>query len=152
MKIYPSLLLSVLLATFSMVIFAQDVIKVSPGRYDIISTIVLPNLDENLTNSKTRDIVCLKSFKPTHFFPILSHPSFTQCELIDQKSNPSEGKQYRLKCHNSQAASGGAVISISADRITAQINIKMGAKNMTMTQNVNALKISRCERLPSEEM
>ena len=141
------------LSAFSCIaIQAEDEITVTPGSYDVTSTIVLPNLDENLTNSKTRDIVCLKSFKPEKLFPVLSHPSFTRCRLINQTSNITGKKQYRLKCSNSQAATGSARIIISPDRITAQLKIKMGAKNMTMTQNVSAVKISRCERLPSEEM
>lgn len=118
---------------------AGPIITIPKGNYQVITKTLLPHLEENLRNAITRETRCLNQQDLSSLFPILKHPSFHECGLRKL------GDLYSLVCKNNDAASGNAKVSIEPNRFQAQLNIKMGAKNMTMTQRTNGVKLSDCE-------
>ncbi len=108
----------------------------------MISKTLLPHLEENLSNTIKKEIRCLGHVEINTLFPILEHSSFNQCDLFQLKT---EMNSYELRCENTGAASGNAVMLIDENQFLARLNIKMGAKNMTMTQRVEAKKLSDCD-------
>jgi hypothetical protein len=130
-------------------VYAQVEIEVPPGEYELITNIVLPNLPDYLTRSTIRKVRCLQRLPASDLFTILEHPSFSGCsfassEAKQQISDHATSYAYRLTCENRDAATGTAIISVDQSRLFAKLNIKMGAKNMTMTQFLKAKRIGPC--------
>ena len=130
---------------------AQSDIVIPAGEYELIANVVLPNLQDHLTGSETRQKRCLHQQPASDLFPLLKHPSFTGCTLKNgtskkQANNNIKNYNFQLICINNDAATGTASILVEQGQFSAQLNVKMGAKNMTMTQNLVAKKISGCEQ------
>ena len=122
-------------------VHADTYISVPKAQYEIIAKTLLPHLEENLRNTITKEKRCLDEIEINTLFPILMHPSFNQCGL---STLINADNIYELGCENSDAASGRAILEIENDRFSANLKIKMGAKNMTMTQTVIATKVNDC--------
>jgi len=96
----------------------------------------MPHLEENLRYATTREQRCLQPDDLDSLFPILRHPSLEGCHLNDR---------YRLVCANPQVASGAARLDAAGERIAGTLDIKMGGKNMTFSQRVEAVRQRDCE-------
>ena len=96
----------------------------------------MPHLEENLRYATTREQRCLRLDDPASLFPILRHPSLEGCRLDDRD---------RLVCASPQVASGAASIETAGERITGTLQIKMGGKNMTFYQRVEAVRLNDCK-------
>ena len=149
-------------------VHADSDVLLTQGAYEIHATVLLPHLREALANTKTIETRCLKQQSATEVFPILKHPSFTDCLLkkgllkkgslerdslekeilkegfIKESELNNDSALYHLQCQNADAATGQAYFTIEDNQFSARLEIKMGAKNMTMTQYVQAKKIGEC--------
>lgn len=117
----------------------------SPGRYEITARTVMPHLEENLRYATTRELRCLRSDEPSALFPILRHPSLAGCTLGDPSRRGSTVR-YSLACASPQVATGSARLDEAPQRITGTLQIKMGGKNMSFAQRIEALRQGECER------
>lgn len=125
-RIAASLLLSVCAASYAG----------ESGLYDITTQTVMPNLEENLRYATTREQRCLQLDDLNSLFPILRHPSLEGCHLDDR---------HRLVCANPQVASGTARLDAAGERIAGILEIKMGGKNMTFSQRIDAVRQRDCD-------
>ena len=96
----------------------------------------MPHLEENLRYATTREQRCLQLDDLDSLFPILRHPALEGCHLNDR---------YRLVCANPQVASGTARLDAAGGRIAGILDVKMGGKNMTFSQRVEAVRQRDCE-------
>ena len=96
----------------------------------------MPNLEENLRYAATREQRCVNLDDFDSLFPILRHPSLEGCH-VDER--------HRLVCADPQIASGSARLDAVGERIAGVLEIKMGGKNMTFSQRIDALRRSDCE-------
>ena len=96
----------------------------------------MPNLEENLRYATTREQRCVNLTDVDSFFPILRHPSLEGCHLDDR---------YRLVCTNPQIATGTARLDTVGERIAGILEIKMGGKNMTFSQRIEAVRQRDCD-------
>jgi hypothetical protein len=113
---------------------------VEPGRYEIVARTEMPHLEESLRYATTRERRCLKSDEPAAaMFPILQHPSLEGCTLAGERP------RYRLVCATPQVATGSARLDEGPGRIAGVLEIKMGGKNMTFAQRVEAVRQGECE-------
>ena len=96
----------------------------------------MPNLEENLRYATTREQRCVNLDDLDSWFPILRHPSLEGCHLNDR---------YRLVCANPQVASGAARLDAAGERIAGTLEVKMGGKNMTFHQRIEAVRLRDCE-------
>jgi hypothetical protein len=129
-------------ALLSSTVWASDE-TVRPGTYDITAQTVMPHLEENLRYATTRERRCLRSQDLPSVFPILRHQSFEGCELGDA-SRHGDTIRYLLVCKNPQVATGTARLDAGPGRITGLLEIKMGGKNMTFSQRVEAARQGEC--------
>jgi len=125
---------------------ASDV-TVQPGIYEIVARIVMPHLEENLRYTATRERRCLQADDLSSLFPVLQHPAFSGCKLRDE-GRLGDAVRYLLVCQSPHVATGTAQFQISPIRITGVLDIKMGGKNMTFAQHIEATRQSGCELLP----
>ena len=130
-------------------VYPQEKIAIPNGEYEIVANVVLPNLQDSLTKTTARQILCRQQHPANAFFPLLKHPSFTGCSLskgvVKQQSNTGMTQHsFQLNCENKDAATGTATFEIKHNQFSARLKIKMGAKNMTMTQHLKAHKVAPC--------
>ena len=120
---------------------ALESISIPIGQYETTARILLPHLEQNLKNTTVKQVRCLDELEIGTLFPILQYPTFNGCKLLFIENQENV---FDLSCDNDHAASGLATFAIGPDRFSADLNIKMGAKNMTLMQRITASKISDC--------
>jgi hypothetical protein len=131
------------LAALSLSGTAATTVAVPAGEYDLTTQTVLPHLEEALRYATTRARQCLHEADATSIFPLLRHQAFTGCALVP-RAQASDGLHFTLHCANPEAASGSAVFEIDAGRISALLDLKMGGKNMTLSQRITGPRVGPC--------
>ncbi len=118
-------------------------VVVSPGEYDLTAQTVLPHLEEALRCATTRTRRCLGEPDATSLFPLLKHQAFSGCILVPS-SEASDGLRFALQCKNPEAASGSAVFEVGTSYVSAVLELKMGGKNMTLSQRLSGPRVGPC--------
>ena len=111
------------------------------GLYEITSRLELPHLERWAIDKKTR--LCLAPFASGPL-PVLSDNNpFRHCPAT---AFVLEGGklEYDIACPGRAAARAHAVYEITADRFRGRIAIVLGAKNMTMTEVQEAIRLGEC--------
>lgn len=134
-----------LLATASLPAAAAAPVALAPGEYELTTETVLPHLEEALRYATTRTRQCLQAPEATDLFPLLRHQAFTGCTLASD-AKAGDGLHYSLQCRNPEAASGSAVFELDGSRISAVLELKMGGKNMTLSQRLHGPRLGPCPR------
>ncbi|GAB3656600.1 DUF3617 domain-containing protein [Ramlibacter alkalitolerans] len=119
-------------------------VAVPSGEYELTTETVLPHLEEALRYATTRTRQCLQEPDASDMFPLLRHQAFTGCGLVPV-AQESDGLRFRLQCANPEAASGSAVFRVDASDVAAVLEIKMGGKNMTLSQRLHGRRVGPCE-------
>ena len=137
MRMHP---LAMLLAATSV---AATPVPLPPGEYDLTAQTVLPHLEEALRYATTRTRQCLRAPDATEMFPLLRHQAFTGCRLVPD-ARADDGLHFVLRCLNPDAASGSAVFRVDAGQLSALLELKMGGKNMTLSQRLHGPRTGPC--------
>jgi hypothetical protein len=132
-----------LLAAASLSGHAATPVAVPAGEYELTTETVLPHLEEALRYATTRTRQCLQEPDATGLFPLLRHPAFAGCSLVP-RAQARDGLQFTLQCLNPEAASGSAVFEFSANHVSAVLDLKMGGKNMTLSQRLHGPRVGPC--------
>jgi hypothetical protein len=140
----PARLLAGLLTAASLAAAAAPPLAIPPGEYDLTTETVLPHLEEALRYATTRARQCLRAADATAVFPLLQHPAFSGCRLVPDAQAGDDGLHFTLQCANPQAASGTAVFAVDASRVSAVLALKMGGKNMTLSQRLHGPRLGAC--------
>src|SRR5689334_9716596 len=119
------------------------VVAVTPGEYDLTIETLLPHLEEALRYATTRTHQCLREPDATSVFPLLRHQAFAGCSLVPD-TDASDGVHFALQCKNSQAASGTAAFEVDLGYVSGVLDVKMGGKNMTVSQRLYGPRVGSC--------
>ncbi|HET9204635.1 MAG TPA: hypothetical protein VFO28_00245 [Burkholderiaceae bacterium] len=122
-------------------------VSIPPAEYDMTAQTVLPHLEEALRYATTRTRECLREPDATRLFPLLLHPAFAGCHLVPAEG-PGDESRFVLRCANPEAASGTAVFDVGAHNWSAVLDLKMGAKNMTLSQRLTGTRVGLCRAMP----
>jgi hypothetical protein len=114
------------------------------GRYEIVAETVMPHLEENLRYATSRERRCLAAHELSSIFPILRHDSLAGCRLADERRYAGS-ITYLLVCASREVASGKAWLDVSERRVLGTLEVKMGGKNMTFAQRIEALHQGECD-------
>jgi hypothetical protein len=120
-----------------------SMISVEPGLYELTAETVLPHLEENLRYATTHSRQCLGTQEASALFPILRHEAFAGCTLVHASSSETEA-HFSLRCDNPQAATGAAEFALQSGGFQAVLYLKMGGKNMTLSQRLSAPRLGAC--------
>lgn len=115
-------------------------VALAPGEYELTTQTVLPHLEEALRYATTRTRQCLREPDASGMFPLLRHPAFAGCRLASR----ADGLHFDLQCSNPEAASGSAVFAFDANQLSAVLDLKMGGKNMTLSQRLSGPRLGPC--------
>jgi hypothetical protein len=118
-------------------------LAVPAGEYDLTAQTVLPHLEEALRYANTRARQCLREADATDVFPLLRHPAFAGCKLVPD-APASDGLHFSLHCANPEAARGLAVFAVRGSALSAVLELKMGGKNMTVSQRLSGPRVGPC--------
>ena len=121
-----------------------DQLVVPAGLYDITAETLLPNLEHNLRDAKTMTRHCLGTQSATSLFPLLRHVAFAGCTLAQGRVQDDE-QVFTLVCSNPQAAGGQARFRVGASALDGVLELKMGGKNMTLSQRIRAQRLDACK-------
>jgi len=120
---------------------AATPVSIPTGEYDLTTQTVLPHLEEALRYTTTHARQCLRAPDATAIFPLLQHPSFAGCSLVPITH---DALHFTLQCANRAAATGSAVFEFDARHVSAMLEIRMGGKNMTLSQRLYGTRIGSC--------
>jgi hypothetical protein len=132
-----------LLATMCLAAHGAGPLAVASGEYELTTQTVLPHLEEALRHATTRARQCLREPQAHEIFPLLLHPAFTGCGLVPDAA-AADGLHFTLRCRNPEAASGTAVFAPEAGYLSGVLELKMGGKNMTLSQRVHGPRVGPC--------
>ena len=121
--------------------FATE-LTLEPGLYDLAEQMVMPHMDE-MRRIVTHSQRCLMTAAPDAIFPVLEQPALGGCVLGYPKLS-AERNDYVLVCESARVASGTATLVSHADLMVGLLTVKMGGKNMTFSQRVEARRIGPC--------
>lgn len=114
--------------------------------YQIAATMQMPHLDE-MRRQVARHTRCVRDDAPEALFPVMDQHALRGCRLGYPKSSPLANgtrSDYVLMCASARVASGTATIEDSGDELTGTLAVKMGGKNMTFSQRVEARRGAPC--------
>ena len=118
-------------------------VPIPPGGYDMTAQTVLPHLEEALRYATTHSRECLREPDATRLFPLLLQPAFVGCHLVPAATVDDE-LRFVLRCANPEAATGSAVFNVSQYKFSAVLKLKMGGKNMTLSQKLTGTRVRSC--------
>jgi hypothetical protein len=128
-------------AVFASCVPASD--TVSARLYEVTTETGMPNLEENLRYTVTRDERCLARKDLGSAFPVLRHPSLTGCELREE-SQRDDTITYVLVCEGAHGTTGSATWRMGEHVIRGTLDVKLGGKNMTFYQRVTGTLRGEC--------
>ena len=120
---------------------AQPGTLVPPGLYALTTETVMPHLEEALRYATVKSTKCLTGNSAESFFPLLQHEALSGCSLAETERADS----FILNCCNPEAATGLAKLEHSPSGMRATLELKMGGKNMTLSQRVAGLRLGDCK-------
>ena len=118
-------------------------VSVEPGLYELTAQTVMPHLEEALRYATTSSRRCLGTQEASALFPLLRHEAFAGCSLVREASSDAEA-HFSLRCDNPQAATGAAHFTLQSSAFHAVLYVKMGGKNMTLSQRLTAPRLGAC--------
>jgi hypothetical protein len=120
---------------------------VPPGIYEISTQTLMPHLEENLRYARTLERRCIRDHGLSDFFPILRQQSLNGCKLA-AGNRRGNAIYYPLVCDGSNGTTGTAQLHADVDGIKGVLEIKMGGKNMTFSQRIEAKRQGDCDSQP----
>ena len=114
----------------------------SPGLYEITSRLELPHVERWAIDKKTR--VCVGTARGIPL-PVLSDNNpFRHCAATAPVFQNGR-LEYDIACPGRADASAHAAYAITPGGFTGRIAMVLGAKNMTMTEVQDAVRMGECE-------
>jgi hypothetical protein len=115
---------------------------IGAGSYAIESQMVMPHLDE-MRRISEHQTECVAQDDAAQFFPVFKQPALIGCRLRDEPSSDFE-LNYVLTCDSVNGASGSAQLRLDGEHIKGILKAKMGGKNMTFSQHIQATREGDC--------
>jgi hypothetical protein len=115
----------------------------SAALYDLTIETGMPHLEESLRYTRTKIRQCLTRDRLATAFPALAYESLQSCRL-EAPEMSSHGAEYRLICSGSSGTTGRATWSFEEHRSFGTLEIKLGGKNMTFFQRIDAVHVGPC--------
>ena len=118
----------------------------SPRLYEIITETAMPHLEENLRYATTREQRCLEQNGLLSAFSVLQSAALKDCRL-DQESRQQDVVTYALVCEGGHGTTGHATWQLGPTQSIGTLNVKLGGKNMTLSQRVTARMLRACVKV-----
>lgn len=101
----------------------------------------MPHLDDNLRYAIVRETRCLDLDDLSSAFWMIRHESLQGCRL--DKAGDG-GTDYLLVCDGTTGTTGDAKWQFEPQRISGTLHVRLGGKNMTFWQRIEARPVGGC--------
>jgi hypothetical protein len=112
------------------------------GRYTVTARMILPHLDAMRRIGTTTER-CIETGNAAALFPVLDQPALRGCAL-GHETRQGHSADYVLECGSARVATGTAQVTMTPVGVTATLDVKMGGKNMTFRQRIDARRGGPC--------
>ena len=122
----------------------EGTVDIQDGLYQVVVNLDLPHL-EGMGATKT-STVCISTSgaNPTHGLTVLSENNpLGKCPASNLSRDGGTFK-FEVHCEGKNAAEGFASYQLFPDRFQGAIVMKMGGKNMTMTETQTGKRVGTC--------
>ncbi len=123
---------------------AEEATLLRPGIYEVVVNLDLPHL-EGMGASKTATICVEEAGRnPTRGLVVLSENNpLGRCPASNVRSEGHDFK-FEVHCAGKNAAEGFASYLLQPDSFDGRIDMKMGGKNMTMSETQKGKRVGAC--------
>lgn len=133
------------LVAFPTQICAGERTMLAPGEYEVEMRLELPHVED--MNAQKRVKVCITD-GGTHGIAVLSENNpLARCPASNIKQSDDE-LAFDLVCEGHNQAIAKAKFQLWPDRFAGAIDMKMGGKNMTMTERQSGRRVGDCKAPP----
>jgi hypothetical protein len=119
------------------------------GAYTLAAQTLMPHLDEMRWVVRREERCYDGSDALPSLFPVLRQAALTGCSLGSGERD-GERLRYELTCASPRVATGSAEILPTAQGAVGKLEVRMGGKNMTFSQRVEALRHGDCGPAPRD--
>jgi len=119
------------------------------GAYTLAAQTLMPHLDEMRWIVRREERCYDGSDALPTLFPVMRQPALTGCNL-GSGARDGERLRYVLVCASERVATGSAEILPTAKGVVGTLEVRMGGKNMTFSQRVEATRHGDCGPTPSD--
>jgi len=123
---------------------AADPAALQDGRYEVNVRLELPHLENTGASRVAR--ICVTSDDPggNHGLVVLSDNNpLAKCPALNIRENGNT-LTFDIICPGGNAAIASAKYIVAAQRFEGRITMKMGGKNMTMTETQSGHRVGEC--------
>lgn len=113
------------------------------ARYRLRTETSMPNLEENLRYATLNEERCVDPADLADQFWMTRDSALTDCRLVKTRQDPTAA-HYRLTCRGKHGAEGSARWTFDGDRLIGVLDLRLGGKNMTVTQRITGERIGNC--------
>src|SRR5262245_48774208 len=117
------------------------------GYYDLTIEMQMPHLDANLRYATRRHAHCLDRRWLSAAFGSLAYNALSDCALEHERQE-GDTVSYELVCRGGHGTTGAATWHIAADRIVGRLNVTLGGKNMTFSEQISGHRLGDCAEQP----
>lgn len=121
---------------------AMDIM--SARMYELVTETGMPHLEENLRYTITREKRCLRHDDLASAFPVLAHSALKGCRLGDE-NRQDDTVTYLLSCEGGHGTTGVARWRLGEQKITGQLDVRLGGKNLTFYQRITGTALGACD-------
>lgn len=115
------------------------------GAYDVTVRLELPHLDTGTATKVTRLCVEEEAENPTFGLGVLSDNNpLAKCPHTKIDSSDSGVLRFDVVCPGTNTGQASATFDLFEDRFEGRITMKMGGKNMTMTEVQRGHRVGPC--------
>lgn len=111
----------------------------TPGSYEVVVQLDLPFVET--TNTRKTERICLAS--ETALAVLSDNNPLGKCPSSNMARQGSD-LTFDIKCEGTNAAQGHARYTLTAETFDGLIEMKMGGKNMTMSETQHGHRVGEC--------
>jgi hypothetical protein len=150
MERMPTILTAVLAALLATGALAAEPLRaLSPGAYDVVIRLRLPHVADIDASGPHRLCIVAGAERASRGLMVLSaNNPLAACPIMNVREKRQEDRTtltFAIACPGGNAAMGDAAFELLEDRFEGVITMKMGGKNMTMTETQSGRRVGACE-------
>lgn len=127
---------------------SAGVSRIEAGEYEVAVRLELPHVEDSSAQKTATICVTSASDNANHGLTVLSENNpLATCPISNVREN-GDTLTFDIKCPGGNAAIASAKYSLKGHLFHGRITMKMGGKNMTMTETQVGRRIGACQANP----
>lgn len=111
--------------------------------YEMRTETGMPHLEYNLRYAVVKEQRCLNPQDLSTAFWMLNDVSLQDC-VLERTRQQADSADYTLVCKGGHGTSGTAQWQLAPERLSGTLNVRLGGKNMTFYQRIEARPVGAC--------